>query len=142
MEKGILHETMCPQTPHQNGVAERKNRHILEITRALLIGSYAHETHWADAITYAIYLMNRMPSRVLSFRTPLAVLAYHTLLFSALYLQPQVFGAVCVSWLALVPNKRAIDVIIHPLGIRTSPWMLPSQKTSFFFLIAVLLMGR
>ena len=73
-EKGILHETTCPQTPQQNGVAERKNRHILEITRALLIGSCAPKTYWADAVTYAIYIMNRMPSRVLSFRTPLAVL--------------------------------------------------------------------
>ncbi|XP_071679982.1 uncharacterized protein [Lolium perenne] len=28
--QGILHQTSCPDTPPQNGVAERKNRHILE----------------------------------------------------------------------------------------------------------------
>ena len=39
-EKGILHETTCPHTPQQNGVAKRKNRHILETTRALLIGAH------------------------------------------------------------------------------------------------------
>lgn len=30
-EKGIMHQTSCPDTP-QNGVAERKNRHILEVS--------------------------------------------------------------------------------------------------------------
>jgi transposase InsO family protein len=30
-DHGILHQTSCPDTPPQNGVAERKNRHILEI---------------------------------------------------------------------------------------------------------------
>jgi len=29
--EGILHQTSCPDTPPQNGVAERKNRHLLEI---------------------------------------------------------------------------------------------------------------
>ena len=44
-EHGILHETTCPQTQQQNGVAERKNRHILETTRALLIGAQAPHTY-------------------------------------------------------------------------------------------------
>ena len=35
---GIIHQTSCPNTPQQNGVAERKNRHLLEVTRSLLIG--------------------------------------------------------------------------------------------------------
>ena len=35
---GIYHETSCAQTPQKNGVAECKNKHILETTRALLTG--------------------------------------------------------------------------------------------------------
>jgi len=68
---GILHETTCPRTPQQNGVVERKNRHILEITGALLIGAHVPQHYWIDVVTYVVYLINRMPSQVLSFSTPL-----------------------------------------------------------------------
>ena len=36
---GIIHRSSCVHTPQQNGIAERKNRHILEVTRALMITS-------------------------------------------------------------------------------------------------------
>ena len=34
--KGILHQLTCPYTPAQNGVAERKHRHLIETTIALM----------------------------------------------------------------------------------------------------------
>lgn len=33
---GIEHQLTAPYTPHQNGVVERKNRMIIEMTRCLL----------------------------------------------------------------------------------------------------------
>ena len=75
-DRGILHETTCPHTPQQNGVAERKNRHILETTRALLLGASVPKVFWPEAVTYAVYVINRMP-RVVGFRKPLQVLTQH-----------------------------------------------------------------
>ena len=68
---GLIHETSCSQTPQQNDIAERKNWHILETTRALRIGAHVPSRHWDDAVTTTVYLLNRMPSNVLQFRTPL-----------------------------------------------------------------------
>jgi transposase InsO family protein len=33
---GIIHQTSCVYTPQQNGIFERKNHHLLEMTRILL----------------------------------------------------------------------------------------------------------
>ncbi|RVW31843.1 Retrovirus-related Pol polyprotein from transposon RE2 [Vitis vinifera] len=70
---GLLHETSCAQTPQQNGVAERKNRLILETARALLLGAHVPSRYWDDAIATTMYLLNRMPSKVLQFKTPLQI---------------------------------------------------------------------
>ena len=37
LQHGILHQTSCVDTPSQNGVAERKNKHLLETAQTLLL---------------------------------------------------------------------------------------------------------
>jgi hypothetical protein len=103
-QHGILHETSCPQTPQQNGIAERKNRHILETARALLIGAHAPPRYWADAVTTSVHLLNRMPSKMLGFQTPLQALAAYVPLPTVLMLPPRVFG--CVAYVHLHKNQR------------------------------------
>ena len=44
--QGIIHQSSCVDTPQQNGVAERKNRHLLEITRALLLSTNLPQYYW------------------------------------------------------------------------------------------------
>jgi hypothetical protein len=35
-DKGIIHQTLCAHTLQQNGIAECKNRHLLDVVRCLL----------------------------------------------------------------------------------------------------------
>nr|GFB28835.1 ribonuclease H-like domain-containing protein [Tanacetum cinerariifolium] len=60
--KGIVHQTTCPHTPEQNGVAERKNRLLLEMTRSLIIESHVPKSFWPEALATATYLINRLPT--------------------------------------------------------------------------------
>ena len=62
---GILHQSSCAYTRQQNGVAERKNRHLDETARTLLLHHKVPQRFWRDAILAACYLINRMPSFVL-----------------------------------------------------------------------------
>lgn len=74
LEKGIIHQSSCSNTPQQNGIAERKNKHLLEVTRALLFTNNVPKYLWGDALLTATYLINRMPTKILNFKTPLNVL--------------------------------------------------------------------
>ncbi|RVW91082.1 Retrovirus-related Pol polyprotein from transposon RE1 [Vitis vinifera] len=89
---GILHQSSCAHTPQQNGVAERKNRHLVETARTILLHSNVPFRFWGDAVLTACYLINRMPSSVLHDQIP------HSLLFPdqpLYFLPPRVFGCTC-----------------------------------------------
>ncbi|RVX00280.1 Retrovirus-related Pol polyprotein from transposon TNT 1-94 [Vitis vinifera] len=60
---GILHQSSCAHTPQQNGVAERKNRHLVETARTILLHSNVPFRFWGDAVLTACYLINRQAFR-------------------------------------------------------------------------------
>nr|GEU84315.1 putative ribonuclease H-like domain-containing protein [Tanacetum cinerariifolium] len=57
--KGIKREFSVARTPQQNGVAERKNRTLIEATRTMLVDSKLPTIFWAEAVNTACYVLNR-----------------------------------------------------------------------------------
>ncbi|KAA0041222.1 vacuolar protein sorting-associated protein 26A-like [Cucumis melo var. makuwa] len=72
--KGIFHQNSCAYTPQQNGVVKRKNRHLLEVARSLMLSTFLPSYLWGDAILTAVHLINRMPSHILHLQNPLECL--------------------------------------------------------------------
>jgi hypothetical protein len=56
--------------PQQNGVAERKNHHLLETVHILLFAAKLPNYLWEEAARTAIYLINRMPTKSLAKTIP------------------------------------------------------------------------
>ena len=59
-ENVIHHEFSAPYTPQQNGVAERKNRTLIEAARTMLVDSRLPVHFWSEAVNHACYTMNRV----------------------------------------------------------------------------------
>lgn len=76
-EQGIILETTCPHTPQQNGVVERKHRHLLEVARALRFESNTPKRFSGECVLTATYVINRLPSKVLGNKTPYEIVFGH-----------------------------------------------------------------
>ena len=95
ISQGIIHQKSCPFTPVQNGIAERKHRHLTETTIALLQQSSLPLKYWFDALATSIFLINRLPSSKLSNSSPYELLFQHPPDYNFL----KVFGCQCFPWL-------------------------------------------
>jgi transposase InsO family protein len=58
LEHGIDQQFYTLRIPQQNGVVERKNRTLADMTRMMLDGHRTPRCFWADAISTACYISN------------------------------------------------------------------------------------
>ena len=68
--EGVRHECTIPKTPEQNGVAERLNRTLVESSRSMLLDAKLPHKFWAEAVSTAVYLRNRCPTKAVKDKTP------------------------------------------------------------------------
>nr|GEU38868.1 ribonuclease H-like domain-containing protein [Tanacetum cinerariifolium] len=72
--KGIKMEYSNPRTPQQNGVAERKNRTLIEAARTMLANSKLPTMFWTEAVRTTCYVLNRVSITNPHNKTPYALL--------------------------------------------------------------------
>ena len=120
-QMGIRREFSCRYTPEQNGIAERKNRSVVEVAREMREEKSMPKFYWAEAVRTVVYIHNWIGEKV----------SAHELYFGR---KPnlrhlRVFGSIVyvhvlkekrrswmrkprsVSWSATRTNRRVISVI-------------------------------
>ena len=106
---GISHPFSCPHTHAENGIAERKHRHLVETGLTLLARASIPLYYWVNAFETAAFLINHMPTPVLSNISPYEKLSCKTPEYSFL----RVFGCACY------PNLRPYNKNkLQPRSIR------------------------
>ena len=89
----IISQRSCPSTPQQNGVAERKNCHLLDVLRTLLLESSIPSHFLCEALYTNFHLINQLPSPTLHNVSPLFKLFGHS---------PSYFNLRTFVWLLLL----------------------------------------
>lgn len=69
-KSGINRHLTSPYSPQQNGVVERRNRTLLEMTRSILKHMSVPNYLWEEGVRHSTYLINRVATRVLKSQTP------------------------------------------------------------------------
>ncbi|KAK1661175.1 hypothetical protein QYE76_049334, partial [Lolium multiflorum] len=73
-DEGIRHQYSAAYTPQQNGVAERKNRTLMDMARSMMAEYKSRYNFWAEAISTACHSSNRLYLRKGLNKTPYEIL--------------------------------------------------------------------
>ncbi|RVW26923.1 Retrovirus-related Pol polyprotein from transposon TNT 1-94 [Vitis vinifera] len=74
-EHGIVAQYIMLGSPDQNGVAERRNRTLLDMVRSMLSSLKLPRFLWTEALETVVYILNRVPTKVVP-KTPFELLKY------------------------------------------------------------------
>ena len=70
IERGIKRQVSAPGTPEQNGIAERRNKYIMDCAKTLMIEKNIAIKYCKEAISTAVHTLNRVQLKKDSFKTP------------------------------------------------------------------------
>jgi transposase InsO family protein len=69
-DTGVQRHLSAPYTPQHNGVVERRNQTVVATARSMLKGRGVPNTFWGEAVTTAVFLLNRSFTRAVDDKTP------------------------------------------------------------------------
>nr|XP_016441416.1 PREDICTED: uncharacterized protein LOC107767008 [Nicotiana tabacum] len=126
------YKNSCPYTPQQNGVVERKHRHILETTRAIKFQSNLPIRFRGTCVEATTYIINRVPSTILKGRSPFEALYDSTPSLAHM----RVIGCLCYAIILPKQDKfgpRAVKSVLLGYGVYQKGYKLfnMSNKTCF-----------
>jgi transposase InsO family protein len=67
---GIKRKFFVFRTPHQNGIAKRRNRTVKEVAKTMLNEARLSDGYWREVVGTTIYILNRVQLKINSNRTP------------------------------------------------------------------------
>lgn len=102
MKCGIKNLVSCPYTPQQNGLAERKHRHVVELGLSMMFHSNTPLCYWVEAFFTANFIANLLPMALLDHCSPFEVLFHVKPNYSML----RVFGSACYPYLRPLSDHK------------------------------------
>ena len=130
-EHGILRQNSCVDTPQPNGPVERKHCHVLNAAHALLFEPNLPKKFWGESVLATIHLINRIPNKLLSGKTPYEILYNKAPAYDHL----RVFSTLCFAKNHLsykdkfTSRSQKCFFVGYPLGQKGwRPYDLETQK--------------
>lgn len=128
----IEYQRTCVYTLQQNGVLERKHRYILAVACALLFQSQLPLIFWGECILTVVYLINQLPSPLLSNKSSFDLLYHRPPTFDHL----KVFGCLCYATVVhptkkIDPRAKRCIFVGHPTSHKG--YKLYDMETKQFF---------
>ena len=133
-QEGIRYELTVPKTPQQNGVAERMNRTLVETVHSMLSDTKLPKQFWAEALSTAVYLRNRSPTRFVLGKTPFESLTEEKPFVGHF----KIFGSLCYTHVNTDEREkfdvRARRCIMLGYGTETKAyWLYDLEKKNIIF---------
>jgi len=128
--KGIVCQTSCAETLEQNGIAERKHQHLLNVTRALIFQSKISTCFWSYAIVHVVFLINVTLTHFLKNCIPYEKLYNNSFNFRSL----KDFGCLCYKQTIYLVRDLTLS---HMPDLESAFVFLLTQKVILFFYLKI-----
>ena len=106
---GIEVRHPCPYTHQQQGRVERKHGHIVELGLTRLAKATRDLKYCWVAFSSALYLINKLPTSALNFKSPFELLFHHKPEYSSLIR----FGCACYPYQAIHTTNTNFSFVLH-----------------------------